>query len=319
MSFLMNKITLLFFLFASYFCQGQLVKFGNYDRAHLGKTSYELDTTASCVVIYESCDSKVEYLDGSSGGFHIVSTYHFQKKILKSDALNEATITLPMYTGTVSEDIRGIKAVTHNWDGDSEASKNDIIFEKGSKDVNFMKITMPNAKIGSVIEYEYTRFTPFGMRNNSPMDWNFQGEYPVLRSDFEFLEPEYFYYKILTKGYFPFETIKSEDTRITFGVRATGIGSDEMIKARRYIYTMINIPPFKNEPFVASDDDCLAGVKCDLTAVYLPNRPTQTYSVNWIDLDKYLLESSYFGAKLRKTNYIKDIVAPWKNIADPME
>ena len=61
------------------------------------------------------------------------------------------------------------------------------------------KISLPNVKEGSIIEFEYILESP---RIGVFKDWKFQDGIPVNYSQFETIVPEYFDYKAFQKGSF---------------------------------------------------------------------------------------------------------------------
>ena len=59
------------------------------------------------------------------------------------------------------------------------------------------KITMPNVKEGSIIEYKYTIKSPFF---SNLQDWKFQQTIPVDYSEYKTIIPEYFSYNFYSRG-----------------------------------------------------------------------------------------------------------------------
>src|SRR5580692_1116723 len=62
------------------------------------------------------------------------------------------------------------------------------------------KFSFPNIREGSIIEYRYTRYS-----NNifEPQPWDFQGDYPHLKSTFRMSFPAIFNYVVTTQGFLP--------------------------------------------------------------------------------------------------------------------
>ncbi len=105
------------------------------------------------------------------------------------------------------EEIDGLKAVTYNLEnGKVEKTeldiKTNVYKEKINKSWKVKKFTFPNVKEGSIIEFEYKKTSDF-LQNVPP--WEFQGAYPQLWSEYNFIAPSLISYAIIAHGYKAFD------------------------------------------------------------------------------------------------------------------
>ena len=100
------------------------------------------------------------------------------------------------------EKLENLKAHTYNLEnGKVVETKVDVknsVYRSGlDKNHVVQKFAFPAIKEGSIIEYEYTISSDF-IFNLQP--WKFQGDHPVLWSEYQVSIPEFFYYVFLQHG-----------------------------------------------------------------------------------------------------------------------
>ncbi|WP_461639827.1 DUF3857 and transglutaminase domain-containing protein [Labilibaculum euxinus] len=171
------------------------IKFGKVskDEFALKECPYEKD--ASAVILSRTCSVDLSYLI-------IRYFYHVRIKILKEEGIDQANIKLSYYRNNNIENISGVKGQTINLNeqGKQEVSEiaNNLIFDV-DVDENYgeVRFTMPDVKVGSIIEYKYTTNSHF----YSYLDtWYFQDEIPTLNSSLKVNMPETFRYNIVMFG-----------------------------------------------------------------------------------------------------------------------
>jgi hypothetical protein len=304
----------LFFLKAFTHAQTSQIKFGSVSMADLATKSYSIDSTADAIVLFERSESYFGYDDRI--GIFIESIVHVRKRILKSSAFSQGVVNLRYYqSGGMdnSENISAVKAATYNLKNGgivkNEVVNKDIFTEKITDKVYQKKINFQNLIEGSLIEYTYTRRTPFGLKDK-PSTWTFQGENPTLHSECVVTIPSHFYYQIIFGGYLPLAENTQEKVGVSMGrTELDGVGL-------KYKFVVVNAPAFKDEPYISSDKDFLSKVEFELSEVSLPNQNTRIYTTSWADLNRTLLNSDNFGGRISKTNYLKEVVKNFKNEND---
>ncbi|MDP4265231.1 MAG: DUF3857 domain-containing protein, partial [Bacteroidota bacterium] len=180
------------------------VKYGKITASDLAKKSYEADTGASAVVLYEIGNTKIK--GNSKGWFSLEFTTHRRIHILNKNGFDQATVEIPLYTaGEDEEKLDELKAVTYNLENgkvsESKLDKNSLFKEKKNKNLIIQKFTMPGVKEGSVIEYEYKITSDF-LFNLQP--WAFQGTIPRLWSEYKLALPQFLNYILIAQGNLPY-------------------------------------------------------------------------------------------------------------------
>ncbi len=192
---LRSVLLLLFLQFTYSTLNAQRLKYGKIskDEFALKECSYEKD--ASAVVLSKTCTVELSYAA-------IRYFYHVRIKILKKEGFNQANIKLSYYRKDQLENISGVKGQTTNLNefGKSEITEvsNKSIYDV-DVDENYgeVRFTMPDVKVGSIIEYKYTTNSHF----YSYLDtWYFQDEIPTFYSALKVNMPDSFRYNLVMFG-----------------------------------------------------------------------------------------------------------------------
>ncbi|WBU88180.1 transglutaminase domain-containing protein [Cellulophaga omnivescoria] len=324
---------IVYFFLAINLITAQDFSFGKVSSEELKEKSHPIDSAASATYLYKSKKCYFRYLDNS--GFELVIEVYERIKIYNKEGYDFATKAIPLYKASQGnrENIIGLKAVTYNIiDGKIEESKlkKDGIFESEvSEYYDQTKFTMPNIKDGSVIEFKYKINSPFIFNVD---EFVFQHSIPVNKLESSFSSPEYFNYKLNSKGYlgiYPKITrensslnIKSK-TRSSMSSRVVGttFNNDKIdFFENKHVYDLSNIPALKEEPYINNINNYRAAVKYELSYVQYPNSIPKYYSRTWKDVVKTIYTSPNFGAELNKTGYYnQDIDALVGAVSDPMQ
>lgn len=283
-------------------------EFGVFDRNLLSQNIFEIDTTADAIKLFEKYTASFFY----DNGFYIRNKYHIRKKILKKTAFDLGIVTIPYYVGSTNnaESIGEIRAATFNLTERTDLDKKSIFNEKIEKEYYQTKLTFPNIKEGSIIEYEYTVDTPLTVYDK-PRTWYFQSRIPTLWSEMDVSIPASFYYKIIRSGFLGLDINKQTKVNIETGFRPQNviINGAFIEPGLNYRFVVKNAPAFKDESFITTPDDYITKIAFDLAEVNIPGSPSQVYSTKWPDIDKLLFNSENWGKKIRKNNYLDDLVA----------
>ncbi|MFA9371162.1 MAG: DUF3857 domain-containing protein [Labilibaculum antarcticum] len=173
----------------------QKIRYGKIskDEFALEECSYEKD--ASAVILSRTCTVDLSYTA-------IRYFYHVRIKILKEEGFDQANIKLSYYRKDQLENISGVKGQTINLSDRgksevSEISKKSIFDVDVNENYGEVRFTMPNVKVGSIIEYQYKTSSHF----YSYLDtWYFQDEIPTFYSSLKVNMPETFRYNIVMFG-----------------------------------------------------------------------------------------------------------------------
>lgn len=316
-----NKTLLLVIAFFSLsqnylFAQDKLnIKFGKIAAADFDLSKNTFDTSVSAVVIADIGRSDFE--GNNKGWFSLSFKKHTRIKILNKNGMDAANVEIPLYvSGSAEEKVINLKASTYNLENgkvvETELDKKSVFKDKYDKNHITVKFTLPAVKEGSLIEYVYTVQSDF-LRNLQP--WEFQGEYPVLWSQYEVKMPEFFNYVFLSQGSFPLEH-SSETTRDNFSMVDPGGASSSShysfaANAAQHKWIAKNVPALKTESFTSTIRNHIAKIEFQLSQYRFPNSPVKDIMGNWTSLATELMKDDDFGAGLLKNNnWLDDELKP---------
>jgi len=280
----MNKLSFILlstgiFLSFSLLAQKPPIKFGKISEDVLEMKSYEPDTSAPAVIL---CDY----------GVFESATFEFNRvlriKILKKDGYEWANKIFD------TKDKTNIRGYTYNLlDGViiKDKLKSESIFKERITDDHYrIRVAMPNVKVGSVIDLEFSY-------DGIPWEWNFQTTIPVVWSELIMEPSQYILFRKNFYGFIPLA--ESSDIR--------WVGKD--------------MPAFKSEPYINSIENYLTKIEFDVLSINFPGYYFESYTDSWEDVSEFLLDNSYFGEPLRSGAYLNDLVKSIeaKNITDEEE
>ena len=318
----MNKYTLFFVAFLSVgVVRAQQFELGKVSKDELSQTSHPLEPDAPAAILFENGASYMEFSE--SKGFMLTTEVDVRIKIYKKEGYDWANKTIAYYVAqNPVENVNVTKAVTYNLvNGSIEKTKlksEGEFDEKVNKFWKHKKITMPNVKEGSVIEFRYMISSPY--LNNVPK-WTFQTSIPVNYSKYVTRFPQYYIYKNNLKGFIQpsvttsvaqrRQTLTSKERTTTGQVTSTSFSSDAFeYNENITTYVAQNMPSMKDEAYVSNIGNYLSSVEHELSVINMPNQGVKTLSVTWEDLAKTIYDSSDFGPELNKTGYFEDDLKP---------
>ena len=319
----MKKIFTIALLVASTFCFSQAYELGKVTIDELKQKVCPTDTSAVAAYLFNIAKTHFNY--SGDEGFEIITEIDVKIKIYKKEGYEYANHSEDLYIGNRgTERIDISKAATYNLVGDkivkSKLGNDGEFVEKVNQYWNRKKITMPNVKEGSIIEYRITLRSPYF--SNFP-DWEFQKDIPVNYSEYRTNIPEYFTYNTYFKGYFAPESSKEiKNRQINYSytlspseVLQRGLNTGKVNSSIDFSETITkffiaNVPPLKNEVFVNNINNYRCTVVHELAGTKFPNANYESYSTNWESVVKTIYQDQNFGGELNKTGYFeKDIDA----------
>ncbi len=275
----------------------QKYELGKVTVEELQEKQYALDTTAAAAILFKTGDVTFRY--DEVNGFLKTTTVKVKIKIYKTDAYHWANQSLEFYTATPGRDkLSFYKVVTYNLvNGKIEKTKmkSDGEFtEQVNKYWGRKKITLPNVKVGSILEYEYVIESP---RIAVFSDWKFQYDIPVAYSEFRTFVPEYFDYKAMNRGTHYFKKTNSSSLNSNGKVQY----KDNITK-----YVAENLPAMRDESFVNNIDNYRLSVSHELASIQYPQQFRKYFSTDWESVVKTIYDNSDFGVEVNKTGYFED-------------
>ncbi len=260
----------------------QEYKLGKVSIAELQEKSHPKDSSAVAAILFKT--GSVYFDDLTT-----ITKVSTKIKIYKKDGYDWANEVILHYID--GENVSFYDAITYNLvDGKIEKTKlkSDGEFEQNiNRYFSQKKITMPNVKVGCIIEFEYIiRSGNFG----SLRDWYFQSSIPVNYSEYKVKLPKFLTFNKKSKG-FLFPKLSSEPT---------------YNQETSEVYKLENVPAMTKEAFVNNIDNYRASISHELAMVSIPGRYYKSFSTDWESVTKTIYEEANFGDELNKTGYFED-------------
>jgi hypothetical protein len=283
-----------------------LVKFGKISADDFKNTVYSIDSNAAAVVIADIGSSDIV----TSGSWFQLEFKRFKRvHILKKEGYDNANFQILFFTsGGKVEPLENLKAVTYNLENGKVVEsklniKESVFTDMLNKNVIVKKFTFPNVKEGSIIELEYKTVTSSLVKLQP---WEFQGEYPVLWSEYNITIPEFFYYLFFPQGNQNYYIRKKKETSKGFILDLTAIyltptktAFSAAINEHRWV--MKDVPGLKREPFTATLSNHISKIEFVLSAYRFPLQD-RNLMLEWKDITGSLLKNEDFGQQYTKDN-----------------
>ncbi|MBD3583210.1 DUF3857 domain-containing protein [Flavobacterium selenitireducens] len=285
--------------------------------ADLEQKALPADPSAQAAILFSIGEVNFRY--DKEKGFRIYTTVKTRIKIYGSAGYEWGNFEKNYYDAASAnrERLTFGDACTYNLvNGQIEKTKlrSDGIFDsKLNKYWGQKKIAMPNVREGSIIEFEYTLESP---NIGTLPQWNFQDAIPVVYSEFRTIIPEYLVYSHYQKGFYTLE-VETKIGRNSISYRQKHEAEGVMIKAyveevdvkfseTTTIYRAKNLPSIKEEKFLSSYRNYICGISHELMMTKFPGSTIKSYSSDWGDVAKNILEDDDFGGQLSKSGYFEE-------------
>jgi len=286
--------TLLFALNIVY-AQNETPVFGSVSKEDLDFKMVDFDKDAEAVVLFDygkfvSSDSSID----------AIKERHVRIKILKPRGLGRANIHISFQSFNNNETVSNVSAQTYNLDagGNIVISKLDssLLYRKEiNRRFSELVFTLPEVRVGSVIEYKYS------ISGAGSMRWYFQRSIPVKLSRFVISFPETYEIRMVPHTILPLkiDTVKKENR--------------DILK-----FTMENVPSLSDEPFMLSEEDYLQRLDARVVSYNPFGAAVRSYVRTWEDVVGTLMSDDDFGVQLKKnvprTGELDDML---KQMTDP--
>lgn len=273
------------------------VEFGAISQSENEFTSYEKDSEATAVYLYEYGDNYFEIRDDY---IYLITKYHAKIKILEKEGFEYANVEIPLYhSKDRKEKLVEIKALTHNAAIKNSVKKSEFFEEEINEKWSQTKFTFPNLQEGSIIEYEYEMQSPFYFNFTG---WVFQSDIPKLYSEFNAKIPGNWLYNRSLKGDLNLDVNEADIVKGCFEFPRAKDNSDcESLK-----YVMKDIPAFKDsEEYMLSSNNYRSKIEFELSEYKSFYGGTEKYTKSWEDVDKEFKTDKDIGSQLRKKSFFE--------------
>lgn len=283
-------ISVLILLCAAFHADAQSIKvntrFGKVSKEEVEMTTYDKDTSANALVLYEHTDLFMNI--NAAGRFALSKKKHLRIKVLKEEGIDRGDFEMLYYNSSAyKEVISGIDVITYNMvEGkvvETKMPKKYIFNEEYSENYRKISFSAQEVKVGSVIEVKYEITNP---RYWMIDDIYFQKTIPVNLAEASVRIPEYFTFNKKMNGYLHIDytkDISSSAFPVAGGSLTYSLNIDN--------YRLVDAPAFRVEPYVYNSSQYLSAVHYDIRSLSIPGAVYEDYSVNWTAVDKNYLDS----------------------------
>jgi hypothetical protein len=297
-------LALFVFLFSK--TNAQNLEYGKVSKEELQEKVHPLDSTAAAAIVFKKARTYFVYERGN--GFYLYHDFNIRFKVYKKEGLkwgDFSVIYLKKRDNFEEETVQFSNCVTYNLEN-GELKEMPLRME-GNLRTNINKywnqalITMPNVKVGSIIEINYT----IKSRNNVRFPiFNFQYEIPVNYAEYQTDIPEVFIYKTLLTGYNKIDATSKIVKETESFSHKYNQQSDFPYKYQLATYKAENVPALKEEPYIDNIKNYRSSLQHELEITRFPFDGVVNYSMTWDGVAKNIFDYNSFGKELNKDNYL---------------
>ncbi|MEL6561674.1 MAG: DUF3857 domain-containing protein [Bacteroidota bacterium] len=284
------------------------IKFGEISIEELKKEKSQIEANASAEVLGEF--GSLIITENAGGTRYYIFEYHKRIKIYDSEGYENADVTIPFFhpLNGSEEKMLSLKAYTYNLkNGKVEKIKltnKEIITEQVSKNWKAKKISFPQVKEGSVIEYKYKISSYYIL---DVPDWVFQKDIPVVWSQYDFSIPKWFRHKIVSQGSINYTINTQKEVRDT----------NSKWNLQKSVWAVSNIVPLKDEKYVSSKSNYVMKLNFHMNARVRQSR--KIVGQNYPEFNTSLMESTMFVKLLLNNKFLPDNVIPQSKASSDQE
>ena len=284
---------------ANSFGQTKIQEFGKFTSEERKLKLCSFDTDAEAIILFDQAIIFHTFQN------NYVTNRRIRFKILKESGLQRANIEIPYITNNDYEFVNQIEAIVETVNEFNVAEltkidKSDFFRKEKDDHISVVSIAVPNVKVGSIIEYQYTS-TIKGYNGFS--EWYFQSDIPVLLSSVALHSSK--------TGLFTHQVFKKTELPIT-------IVDDN--NDTKMVFEMTSLPGLSSEPYMEAPRDCLQRVQFQLASFRDFLGKTYDIPTTWDEFSEQLLNQSYFGNAVNKNiDGSKEIINNAKAIKNDLE
>lgn len=305
-----NLVIVVFLFFGISKAEAQSYELGKVTIAELKEKANPKDTAAVAAILFKK--GKTFFSFTKDKGFYANNVYEFKIKIYKKEGLKWADQKVRFYIGyeNLNEDrLEFSNAITYNLENGSivktKLDNQGTFKNKVNKYWNEKTITLPNVKVGSIIEYKYI------LKSENIVklpDFDFQYDIPVSYFEYKTDIPEYYIYKPIVVGGHKFET----DSKLTNGSQSF---EDDYNKSTSISYKQISafykgkdVPALTQEPYVDNIENYKGSIQHELERVRYPDQPVKDYTMTWEGVATNIFKDEKFGKELKEKSFLLEDV-----------
>jgi hypothetical protein len=309
-------------LFLGVQTNAQEFELGKVSMSELQEKVHPKDTSAVAAFLFQKGKTHFAY-DGLKG-WSIVYEYNCRIKIYKKAGLSWATnhaFARKGHKKLNDDELLFSKGVTYNLEN-GKIVKTKLASE-GVFNIDYSEywkeasITMPNVKVGSVIEYKYIQ------KSESILEFpvfNFQSTVPVNYGEYITETPTQLIYKTVRMGS---QEIHSEDKEVSGNISFLDeVHQPSSMELNKIVskHWVKDAPALLEESYVDNIQNYRLSLHCELEKVMNDNRADKNYSETWEGVAKTIFEDERFGKELSERSiYAKDMQLLLKGVSLPAD
>lgn len=288
-------------------------KFGKVSEQEVLMRSYEADTSAVALVLYQNYEVSVEI--SPIGDINQYRRKHMRIKVLKEAGTSYGSVNI-MCSNHLSnkETVSGVEVMVFNHDGSKVKSvklpRKSVFKEDVSDDLVKYSWSAPEVKVGSVIEMRWvessTRYWDIGLIY-------LQTGLPVNHSDVLVKVPTLFTFNKKVQGYHHVD-IDSRVDPVRYDLTA-----DASYAYNEDRFLAYDIPAVKDESYIYNIDQYRSGVSYDVSSLFIAGIAYEDFSTTWEKVDEAYRESRIFSTingPCRLQKEMTELMASWKDETD---
>ncbi|MAB57069.1 MAG: hypothetical protein CL524_05900 [Aequorivita sp.] len=295
-----QSILLSCFLLFITFCQAQQQPphdFGKPLPKEYSMTSYPLDPEANGVILYERGNYTV---DAADGYIRLIKEVHRKIKVFNAKKFQLDYVEIPYYReNNVQENIKNLKALTHNGQSQVYVSDQAIFDTNESQYWSSKKFTFPNVQDGSILEYSYRIETPWMHHLGG---WNFMNALPTLYSELHTEIPGNYTYNRTLYGDRKLDVDHAEILVDCFHLPGFKVPGD----CESATYVMKNVPAFVEEKYMLAKSNYIPAIKFELRNIVNLDESKVSFSKSWDDVDRKFKYDRDLGRQLKYSSFFKE-------------
>lgn len=286
---------------------------------HLSSASYDIGPDASAIVLFERTEVEIseEYAI-----YARKETVHRVIRILKSDAISSTAGNLANIRVFVPQDdihhaVTKIKATTYNLENgtitESKLAAQDIFKKNDGKAGYEISFSMPNAKVGSIIEYSYEMKAKF---TGSTETWQIQELYPKLVTEFQFRYTDHFAFTSIANVRQPQKEFTSEIDAAKSPDEFCHVKRTDRFDQVFYssFWSRKNVSVVSSEPFVHNMNNMEERIELQLTGTRSAEG-AKSFNHTWEKINKQFWDTEGLGKEITgNNNYMDDVTDSIKKL-----
>jgi len=285
-------------------------KLGKVTVAELEEMQHPKDSSAVAAILYKKARTFFTY--NVKAGFIANHEVAYRIKIYKKEGLKWATFAVPYYIGyeeLTPDAVKFLDAVTFNLEQGkiikTKLNSDGSFVEKINKYWKKASATLPNVKVGSVIEFKYV----YKSENIFKLpEMVLQYNVPVNNFEYTTEIPDMYIYKSIRSGYIDINS-NSEITKGSCSFEnESGLTSYLSFGQINTKYTAQNILALHRENYVDNIDNYTSKIQQELERIRYPDKPDKDYSITWEGVTKTIFKEKEFGPELLKGEYFVNTV-----------